>query len=626
MSIQDSIEIINYTIMKKILVQLLLVLIVSNVNAQEWSKELEKRAKKGDIEAVVEVGNAYFKGNGVKRDLEKAAKWYYEAIQRGKDEVKENFYSFYSKQLEKYAKSGDAQAQYEVGCAYQKGDGVDRNVKTAAEWFLLAGEQGHEKAMDKFHSFYSKELEKRAKSGQARAQYELGNCYLNAIEIDRDAEEAAEWYKKAMMQGHEQAKEQFYSFYSKMLEKTAKEGDARAQYETGNAYLTGNGVKKDNETAAEWYLKAIQSGHEGAKEKFYSFYSKILEKRAKAGDAEAQFQTGNGYFEGYAVKKDNNTAAKWYQMAMKQGHEQAKEKFYSFYSKLLEKSAKDGDARAQFETGNSYLNANGVDKDSETAAEWYLKAMEQEYEGAKEMFYSFYSKKLEKRAKSGDAEAQYRIGECYFLGGQVKRDIEEAAEWLEKSMLQGHEAAKERYYSFYSKTLEKRAKGGDAEAQFQVGNFYHKGGSVDRNIETAAQWYMKAKDQGHEGAKESFYSFYSKTLEKSAKTDIESMYVIGCFYMEGNQVEKNMKKATKYLATAVEKGHEQAFEKLSASYNKDLEKLAKKGNKRAQLAVGKCYLEGIGVKKDKKKASKLLVKLKEDPELGEEVKLLLEKL
>ena len=104
------------------------------------------------------------------------------------------------------------------------------------------------------------------------------------------------------------------------------------------------------------------------------------------------------------------------------------------------------------------------------------------------------------------------------------------------------------------------------------------------------------------------------------------MYVIGCFYMEGNQVEKNMKKTTKYLATAVEKGHEQAFEKLSASYNKDLEKLAKKGNKRAQLAVGKCYLEGIGVKKDKKKASKLLVKLKEDPELGEEVKLLLEKL
>ena len=494
--------------MKKYLFQLLLILFATNISAQEWSKELEKRAKAGEVEALVEVGNAYFKGNGVKRDLEKAAKWYYEAIQRGNEEVKENFYSFYSKQLEKYAKSGDAQAQYEVGCAYQKGDGVDRNIKTAAEWYMMAADQGHEQATDKFYSFYSKELEKRAKSGQAKAQYELGNCYYQAKEIDRDAEEAAEWYKKAMVQGNEDAKEKFYSFYSKMLEKTAKDGDARAQYETGNAYLSGNGVKKDNETASEWYLKAMAAGHEGAKEKFYTFYSKQLEKRAKNGDAEAQYQTGK----------------------------------------------------------------------------------------------------------------------CYLLGGQVERDIEEAAEWLQKSMLQGHEAAKEKFYSFYSKQLEKRAKNGDAEAQFQTGKFYHKGAYVNRDIETAAEWYLEAKKQGHEAAKEQFYSFYSKVLEKDAKDNAESMYVLGCFYMDGNQVEKNLKKGTKYLATAYQKGHEQSFEKLSSTYNKDLEKIAKKGDKRAQIALAKCYLDGIGVDKNKKKVSKLLVKLKEDSVYGEEAKSLLERL
>lgn len=376
--------------MKKILLQLLLILFATNISAQEWSKELEKRAKGGEVEALVEVGNAYFKGNGVKRDLEKAAKWYYEAIQRGNEEVKENFYSFYSKQLEKYAKSGDAQAQYEVGYAHQKGDGVDRNIKTAAEWYMMAADQGHEQATDKF-----------------------------------------------------------YSFYSKMLEKTAKDGDTRAQYETGNAYLSGNGVKKDNETAAEW---------------------------------------------------------------------------------------------------------------------------------------------------------------------------------LQKSMLQGHEAAKEKFYSFYSKQLEKRAKNGDAEAQFQTGKFYHKGAYVNRDIETAAEWYLEAKKQGHEAAKEQLYSFYSKVLEKDAKDNAESMYVLGCFYMDGNQVEKNLKKGTKYLATAYQKGHEQSFEKLSSTYNKDLEKIAKKGDKRAQIALAKCYLNGIGVDKNKKKASKLLVKLKEDSVYGEEAKSLLEEL
>ena len=605
---------------------LLLILVASNVHGQEWSKELEKRAKNGEVEALVEVGHAYFKGNGVKKDLEKAAKWYYEAIQRGNEEVKENFYSFYSKQLEKFAKSGDAQAQYEVGCAYQKGNGVDKNAKTAAEWFVLAADQGHEMAIDKFHSIYSKELEKRAKMGQVRAQYELGNCYFYAKEINRDAEEAAEWYKKAMVQGHEEAKEKFYTFYSKTLEKTAKEGDARAQYETGNAYLSGNSVKKDTETAAEWYLKAMSAGHEGAKEKFYTFYSKLLEKRAKAGDAEAQFQAGNGYFDGYVVKKDNNTAAKWYNLAMKQGHEGAKEKFYTFYSKLLEKAAKDGDARAQYEIGNAYLSGNGVDKDYEEAAEWYLKAMAQEQEGAQEKFYSFYSKKLEKRAKSGDPEAQYRVGESYLLGGQVSRDLEEAAEWFQKSMLQGHEGSKERFYSFYSKKLEKRAKAGDAEAQFQIGNFYFKGAYVTRNLETAAEWYQKAKAQGHEGAKEQFYSFYSKILEKSAKTDKESMYVLGCFHMDGNQVDMDIKKGLKYLASAYMNGHEQAFDRLSTSYNKELEKVAKKGDKRAQLALAKCYLEGNGIKKNTKKASKLLAKLKDDAVYGEEAMSLFEKL
>ena len=152
---------------------------------------MSKRAKGGEVEALVEVGNAYFKGNGVKRDLEKAAKWYYEAIQRGNEEVKENFYSFYSKQLEKYAKSGDAQAQYEVGCAYQKGDGVDRNIKTAAEWYMMAADQGHEQSFEKLSSTYNKDLEKIAKKGDKRAQIALAKCYLNGIGVDKNKKKAS---------------------------------------------------------------------------------------------------------------------------------------------------------------------------------------------------------------------------------------------------------------------------------------------------------------------------------------------------------------------------------------------------------------------------------------------------
>lgn len=51
-----------------------------SVGASHW-----KRApKKGDVTAQLEVANAYFKGNGIEKDLEKATKWYYEAIHREK--------------------------------------------------------------------------------------------------------------------------------------------------------------------------------------------------------------------------------------------------------------------------------------------------------------------------------------------------------------------------------------------------------------------------------------------------------------------------------------------------------------------------------------------------------------
>ena len=669
--------------MKRIVNLLLLVMIATAANAQAWSKALEKSAKRGNIEAQVNVAKAYHYGLGINQDLDKAAKWYFEAVKQGNEEAKVGFYSFYSKLLEKYAKKGDAQAQYEVGCDYLAGIEVSKDIKKAAEWLLKSVDQGYAPAEDKFYSFYSKELEKRAKSGDTRAQFELGNCYLTAKEVNKDTKEAAEWYLKAMSQGHEGAKDMFYSFYSKKLEKRAKEGDARAQFEIGNCYLQAKEVEKDTEEAADWFLKAMTQGYEGAKEKFYSFYSKKLEKKAKEGDAEAQYEVGNCYLNAKDVKRDIEEAAEWYLKSMTQGHEGAKTMFYSFYSKKLEKRAKDKDAQAQYELGNFYFAGKGVEKDTETAAEWYLKALEQGHEGAKEKFYSFYSKELEKRAKKGDAEAQYQIGNGYLEGLRVKRDTETAAEWFLKAMRQNHEGAKEKFYSFYSKELEKRAKGGDAraqyetgncyfngnivkkdndtaaewylkamlqnhedakakfysfyskellkraksgdaEAQFQVGNSYYTGTGTKIDTEEAAEWYLEAKTKGHEGAAEKFYSYYSKVLDKASKKDVEALYRMGCFYMDGKTVEKNTKKSSKMLLEAHEQGHPEAFNKFASVYSKDLEKMAKKGDVRARIAMAKCYINGSGIEKSSQKAADLLRDLTGDAEFGAEATKLLE--
>ncbi|MBQ8247053.1 MAG: SEL1-like repeat protein [Lachnospiraceae bacterium] len=589
-----------------------------------YSKELEKRAKKGDVLAQFEVGNGYYDGFIIKKDLKEASEWYLKAMEQGHEEAAKKFYSFYSKELEKRAKRGDVEAQFAVGNCYYNGNNVDKDIKVASEWYFEAMGQGHEEAKAKFYSFYSKQLEKRAKQGDVLAQFEVGNCYFDGKQVEKDREIAAEWYMRAMSQGHEEAKIKFYSFYSKQLLKKAKDNDAEAQYQMGEYCFNGKGVDRDTEKAAEWYLEALKQGHEDAKTKFYSFYSKELERRAKDGDAEAQYVIGEGYLKGIRVKKDTEEAAKWFLSAMDQNHEASREMFYSFYSKRLEKKAKEGDSRAQFEVGNGYFEGTVVKKDLEEAAEWYLKAMFQEHEGAKEKFYSFYSEVLKKRAKAGDVRAQYEMGNFFLNGNVVKKDVEEAAEWYLKAKTQEHEGAEEKFYSFYSKVLEKEAKDGDIQAQYEVGNFYFDGVVVKKDIETAAEWYLRAKESGHEDAKEKFYSFYSKILAKSAKNDVEALYRIGSYYMDGRGVDKNEKKGAEMLLEAHEKGHPEAFNKFGSVYNKMLQKMGKKGDSRANLAIAKCYLNGSGIEKNVSKAAELLKTLVEDAECGEEAAKILE--
>ncbi|MBQ3605041.1 MAG: sel1 repeat family protein, partial [Muribaculaceae bacterium] len=132
--------------MRKILLTFLMLIAAMPLWAQSWTKELEKSAKKGDVNSQLIIANAYFKGDGITANKEKAAQWYYKATINNNAEAKQKLYSFYSKELEKAAKGGDAQAQYEVGMDYYSGEGIAKNTETAAKWFHLASTQGHEEA------------------------------------------------------------------------------------------------------------------------------------------------------------------------------------------------------------------------------------------------------------------------------------------------------------------------------------------------------------------------------------------------------------------------------------------------------------------------------------------------
>ena len=46
--------------------------------------------------------------------------------------------------------------------------------------------------------------------------------------------------------------------------KAAEKNNDKAQFELGNAYLMGNGVDENDETAMEWFEKAAENGNEKA--------------------------------------------------------------------------------------------------------------------------------------------------------------------------------------------------------------------------------------------------------------------------------------------------------------------------------------------------------------------------
>lgn len=86
---------------------------------------------------------------------------------------------------------------------------------------------------------------------------------------------------------------------------------------------------------------------------------------------------------------------------------------------------------------------------------------------------------LRAAAEQGDADAQYRLGECYYIGDGVWKDVSETAAWYRKAAEQGH-----------------------AEAQYNLGICYYNGRGVKKDTAEAAKWFREAAKNGDADAKE----------------------------------------------------------------------------------------------------------------------------
>lgn len=159
----------------------------------------EIMAEQGDADAQLHLGDAYFKGEGVEKDLAEAVIWYRKAADQGVAIAQNSLGDCYRyrygvgrhnfteavKWYRKAAEQGNVNAQKNLGGLYYKGVGsIKKDLKEAAKWYRMAAEQG-----------------------DVGAQYFLGNAYYYGLGVDKDLAESEKWYCRAAEQGNAEAQE-----------------------------------------------------------------------------------------------------------------------------------------------------------------------------------------------------------------------------------------------------------------------------------------------------------------------------------------------------------------------------------------------------------------------------------
>ncbi|NQX00865.1 sel1 repeat family protein [bacterium] len=203
--------------------------------------ELQAAAERGEAEAQYQLSRAYLRGDGVSADPTKAF-----ALMKAS------------------AEQGFADAIGGVGYFYSAGKGVGKDEKQAVEWFRKGAEKGSARAQFNLGTLL---LDSRAGDAGKDAQSPQEGLQWIVKAADQKFPEAALAYGRALYQGKfGLAKEPQKAV--PYLEVAAGQGIPNAQNLLGSMYESGSGVEIDLTKAADWYRKAALQGHLKAQANF----------------------------------------------------------------------------------------------------------------------------------------------------------------------------------------------------------------------------------------------------------------------------------------------------------------------------------------------------------------------
>ena len=337
------------------------------------------------------------------------------------------------------AEHGAADAAYNIGVMYSKGDGVIKNEAKAVEWYRRAAEL----------------------CNASYCNY-VGSLYFNGTMVRQDEAEAAKWFKRAAALGWKEGMLNLALCYlgrglpvnylwayayanlsglesnpnttlvgkailanANKKNPTALYAMGIAQEQLGESALSKKYIDKALETddPAVYYFHGIMMKNK----KNYATAINSLITAADAGNGDAQCELGFMYYNGDGVTKNYGTAASW-----------------------LKKAAAQGDAQAMYMLALMYKYGEGVTKDINQYAR-YMKAAAEN--------------------GTGENASEYFVGMCYYDGTGLPQDYSKAAEWFKRAT---------------NKNI--------SEAFTMLGECYYYGNGVTQNFVTAAEMLKVAVD------------------------------------------------------------------------------------------------------------------------------------
>jgi TPR repeat protein len=425
-------------------------------------------------------------------------------------------------EAKKAAFKGDVLAEYYVGCAYQDGNGVDKDLAESLKWKKLAADGGLVRAQNAVGSMFytgtgalqdysasSKYFLLAAENGNASAQSSIGYLYSEGLGATKDINESIKWYRKAADQGFAEAQRNLgyayengmvgstnYEEAAKLIRLAATQGDSEAQNNLGWLLANGQGIPKDYDEAQIWFQKAADQENQLAINNLSWLNTKVFDEQY--GQAR-KYQIGDG------VSKDPTEAFKWMEKAAK--HNKANNSDVIYYLGLMYKNgegvatnvdkarelllqAADGSQPdACYWVGIMFENGDGVPKDDYRATRYYYTAV-----------FNLTGRRY--FAKAADC-----LLKLYSEGRdltETNQDVGKLADSDPANFPNQELANKNNLIS----SLQNQVATGTGE--FYLAEIYRQGILVPQNLSEAAARYQVATDEGVENARKYFLELNAK--------------------------------------------------------------------------------------------------------------------